>query len=68
MDDLKSGYREAENKTKEAAREMDGHDVTDEIGNVGDDIRKGLGDAGDKVRRGADDLGDQVEGEADRRF
>jgi hypothetical protein len=75
MDDLKSGYRGAENKTKEVARELDGHDVTDDIGNMGDDIRKGLGDAGDQLRRGADDLGDRVgnagdraEDEADRRF
>jgi hypothetical protein len=68
MDDVKRGFREAENKTREAGRELDGHDVTDDIGNAGDDIRKELGNAGDATRRTADDVGDRTADEADRRF
>ncbi len=51
MDDLKRIYREGEDKTKETAREVDGHDLGDDIGNAGDDIRKDLGNAGDDARR-----------------
>lgn len=51
MDDLKRIYREGEDKVKEGGRELDGHDVGDDVGNAGDDIRKGLGNAGDDLRR-----------------
>jgi hypothetical protein len=68
MDDVKRGYREAENKAREAGREMDGHDLSDDIGNAGDDIRKDLGNAGDAMRRGAEDVADRADDEADRRF
>lgn len=68
MDDVKRGYREAENKTKEAARELDGHQVSDDLGNLGDDIRQGLGNAGDEIRRTGNEFGDRAEDEADRRF
>ena len=55
MDDIKSGYREGENKAKEAWRKADGEeDLSDKLGNVGDDIRQGLGDAGDKADRSMD--------------
>jgi hypothetical protein len=49
MDDIKSGYREGEESTKEAWRKRDGEDLADKIGNAGDDIRKELGNAGDKL-------------------
>jgi hypothetical protein len=53
--DVKKGYREVEDKTQELSREVDRHDIGDDIGNAGDDIRKNLGNAGDDIRRGADD-------------
>jgi hypothetical protein len=49
MDELKSGYREGEETTKEAWRKRDGEDLADKIGNAGDDARKELGNLGDKV-------------------
>jgi len=65
MDEMKKGYREAEETTKETARKADGDEsLADKVGNAGDDIRKELGNAGDKVRDGADKAGD----EADRRY
>jgi hypothetical protein len=67
MDDVKKGYREAEETTKETWRKSDGEDLADKVGNAGDDIRKGLGDAGDNVRKGLGDAGDQVDTEFDRR-
>lgn len=55
MDDVKKGYREAEETTKETWRKADGEeDLADKVGNLGDDIRKGLGNAGDELREGAD--------------
>ncbi len=62
MDDLKRIYREGEDKVKEAARDIDGHDPSDDLGNAGDDIRKDLGNAGDDARRAERDS----EREADR--
>lgn len=49
MDDLKKGYREGEESTKEAWRKRDGEDLADKVGNAGDDIRKELGNAGDEL-------------------
>ena len=53
--DVKKPAREVENKSRELGRELDGHDVGDDIGNAGDDIRKDLGNAGDDIRRQADE-------------
>jgi len=49
MDDIKKGYREGEESTKEAWRKRDGEDLADKLGNAGDDIRKELGNVGDKL-------------------
>jgi len=54
MDDAKREYRDVKDKTKEAARELDGHQPADDIGNAGDDIRRNLGNAGDDMREAAD--------------
>jgi hypothetical protein len=51
VDDLKHIYREGEQKVKETAREIDGHDASDDVGNAGDEVRKDLGNAGDDARR-----------------
>src|SRR5436309_70906 len=70
--DVKKTYRDVEEKSREFARELDGHDVGDDVGNAGDDIRKNLGNAGndirknlgnagDDIRRGLDDAGDEME-------
>lgn len=55
MDDVKQGYRDAEDKAKETWRRADGdEDLADKVGNLGDDIRRELGNAGDKVGDAAD--------------
>ena len=64
MDDAKRVYREGEDRVKEAARDVDGHDVGDDVGNAGDKIRKDLGNAGDTMRRTGDHLADDMEREA----
>jgi hypothetical protein len=53
--DVKKGFREVEEKSHELGREVDGHDIGDDIGNAGDEIRKDLGNTGDDIRRGLDD-------------
>jgi hypothetical protein len=60
VDDIKRTYREGEEKTKEASRERDGHDVGDDVGNAGDEVREGLGNAGDTVRKDVGKAGDEV--------
>ena len=54
MDDAKRVYREGETRTKEALREVDGHDLGDDVGNAGDEVRKGLGNLGDDLRNAGD--------------
>ena len=49
--DIKKPFREVEDKTREAGRELDGHDASDDIGNAGDEIRKDAGNLGDDLRR-----------------
>ena len=65
MDDAKRIYREGEQKVKEGIRELDGHDVGDDIGNAGDAIRKDLGNAGDDMRRANEDAAREAHREAD---
>ena len=62
MDDVKKGYRDAEESAKETWRKADGEeDLADKVGNLGDDIRKGLGNAGDELREGVDRTADKVD-------
>jgi hypothetical protein len=56
--DIKKVDRELEDKSRELGREVDGHDIGDDIGNAGDEIRKDLGNTGDDLRRGVDDATD----------
>lgn len=62
MDELKKAFRGGEQGTREVARDIDGHDLSDDIGNIGDQARHDLGNLGDDVRGGAD------RGGADRTF
>jgi hypothetical protein len=57
VDDLKKGYREGEETTKEAWRKRDGEDLADKVGNAGDDVRKNLGNLGDDASRATRDMG-----------
>lgn len=66
MDDARRIYREGELKTREAARDVDGHQITDDIGNAGDAIRKNLGNAGDRLREAGDHAADEVRSDADK--
>ena len=50
MDDIKKAGRDIETGTKKRVRDLDGHDLGDDLGNAGDEIRKDLGNAGDHVR------------------
>ena len=54
--DVKDTLRDVKTDTKEAAREVDGHQLKDDIGNAGDRLRDDLGKAGDKIRDDMDDL------------
>ena len=56
MDTPKETYRNVETETKKTLRDVDGHDIGDDLGNAGDEARKNLGNAGDEIRRGVDDV------------
>jgi hypothetical protein len=62
MDDVKRVGREVETEAKKGMRELDGHDLGDDIGNAGDEVKKDLGNLGDDLRRG----GREAEREVDR--
>jgi hypothetical protein len=62
MDEAKRAGREVETETKKGMRELDGHDLGDDIGNAGDEVKKDLGNVGDDLRRG----GREVEQGIDR--
>jgi hypothetical protein len=61
MDDAKRVEREIETETKRGVRELDGHDLGDDIGNAGDEAKKDLGNLGDDLRRGGRDIGDELD-------
>ena len=51
MDQAKRAYRSGEVKVKKAARDANGRDLRDRVGEAGDEARKNLGNLGDDVRR-----------------
>lgn len=65
MDTAKQTYRNVETETKKSLRDADGHDVGDDLANLGDEVRKNLGNAGDEVRKNVGDAGDDVRRQTD---
>ncbi|HET7082578.1 MAG TPA: hypothetical protein VFJ00_02560 [Candidatus Limnocylindria bacterium] len=65
MDQLKEAGREIETETKKGMRELDGHDLGDDIGNAGDEIKKDLGNLGDDVRREGREVGRELDEKVD---
>ena len=63
MDQLKEAGREIETETKKGMRELDGHDLGDDIGNAGDEIKKDLGNLGDDIRREGREVGRELDEE-----
>lgn len=61
MDEMKRAGREVETETKKGVRELDGHDLGDDLANAGDEIKKNVGNLGDDLHRGADKVGDQLD-------
>ncbi len=60
MDDIKRVGREVETETKKKVRDLDGHDLGDDIGNAGDEIKKDLGNMGDDLRRGGREADEKI--------
>lgn len=61
MDQLKQAGREVETETKKGIRELDGHDLGDDVANVGDEIKQDLGNLGDDLRREGRDAGRELD-------
>jgi hypothetical protein len=61
MSQMKETYRDVEQDAKKVRRDIDGHDLGDDLGNAGDEIRKDLGNAGDTLRDGARDPGREID-------
>jgi hypothetical protein len=61
MDQIKRAGREVETETRKQVRDLDGHDLGDDIGNAGDEIKKDLGNLGDDLRRGGREAEDKVD-------
>ena len=61
MDDIKRAGRDVETETKKQMRDLDGHDIGDDIGNAGDEVKKDLGNLGDDVRRGGRNVEDHID-------
>jgi hypothetical protein len=63
MDEAKRAGREVETETKKGVRELDGHDLGDDIANAGDEAKKDLGNFGDDLRRGGREVGQSIDRE-----
>jgi hypothetical protein len=67
MDQVKRAGREVETETKRGMRELDGHDLGDDIGNAGDEVKKDLGNIGDDLRRGGREVEEGLDDELHNR-
>ena len=65
MDDMKRAGREVETETKKGIRDLDGHDLGDDLGNAGDEVKKNLGNLGDDLHRGAHEVGNELDRKLD---
>lgn len=65
MDEAKRAGREVETETKKGLRELDGHDLGDDIGNAGDEVKKDLGNVGDDLRRSGREVEQGIDRELD---
>jgi hypothetical protein len=61
MDDLKRAGREVETETKKGIRDLDGHDLGDDLANAGDEVKKNVGNLGDDLHRGAHEVGNELD-------
>jgi hypothetical protein len=61
MDQAKRAGREIETETKKGMRELDGHDLGDDIGNAGDEVKEDLGNVGDDLRRAGREVGRELD-------
>jgi hypothetical protein len=61
MDQMKKVGREVETETKKRVRDLDGHDVGDDLGNAGDEVKKEIGNLGDDLHRGAHEVGNEID-------
>ncbi|MEX1072742.1 MAG: hypothetical protein WED86_03495 [Chloroflexota bacterium] len=61
MDELKRVGREVENEGKKKLRDLDGHDLGDDIGNAGDEVKKDIGNLGDDLQRGGHEIADELD-------
>lgn len=61
MDELKRAGREVETETKKKLRDLDGHDLGDDLGNAGDEVKKEIGNLGDDLHRGGHEIADELE-------
>ena len=61
MDQVKRTGREVETDLKRGMRDLDGHDLGDDLGNAKDEVEQNLGNLGDDLRR----RGREVEHEGD---
>jgi len=71
MDQMKKVGREVETETKKQVRDLDGHDLGDDLGNAGDEVKKDVGNLGDDLDRGAQDVGNEIDrkwNEADQKI
>ncbi len=58
MGTIKQTTREIETRAKARLRDLDGHDIGDDVANARDEIRERLANAGDRVRETVDDARD----------
>ncbi len=63
MDEAKRAGREIETETKKGMRELDGHDLGDDVANAGDEAKKDLGNLGDDLRREGREAGRELDEE-----
>lgn len=55
MKDIRKTARDLQTGARRAGREVDGHTVSDDVGNAGDQIRKDADNARDEAKSGSHD-------------
>jgi len=64
MDQVKITGRDVATETKKRIRDLDGHDLGDDVANIKDEIGKDAGNLGDRLHEKGHEIADELDHEA----
>lgn len=65
MDHIKEAGRNIETETKKKLRDVDGHDLGDDVANARDEVKKDVANTRDRLEREVEEVDDNLDDDLD---